>query len=83
MEKKIVDDLHDLNGKYGKITINHEWYGNQKIKGAFHIIDDGERVGIKIKSHEIFLWNNEVLAIKVNKNFALIKGGLMQIKIEV
>lgn len=78
-----IDDLYNLDGKNGKVTINHEWYGDQVIRGTFHIINDGERVGIKIGNHELFLWNYEVLDIKANKNFALIKGEFMRIKIEV
>ncbi len=37
MEKKIVNDLHNLNGKNGEITIHHDWYGNQKL-GEFSIL---------------------------------------------
>ena len=40
-------------------------------------------VGVKIENHELFLWNYEVLDIKANKNFALVKGEFMRIKIEV
>jgi hypothetical protein len=83
MEKKIVNDLHNLNGKNGEITIHHDWYGNQKIRGIFHIIDDGERIGVKLKDNEIFLWNNEITNIEVSGNCAMIKGESMQIKIEI
>lgn len=78
-----IDDLYNLDGKNGKVTINHEWYGDQVIRGTFHIINDRERVGVKIGNHELFLWDYEVLDIKANKNFALIKGEFMRIKIEV
>lgn len=82
MRNKIID-LHHLNGQNGKITINHEWYGNQKIRGSFHIINDGERIGVKVKDHEIFLYNNEIINISASENSVLIKGQLMQIKIEI
>ena len=82
MEKKNVDELHNLNGKNGEITIQHEWYGNQKAKGKFHIINDGGRIGVKIKDSEIFLWQNEITDIQVGERFALIKGELMQITIK-
>lgn len=83
MEKKIVNDLHNLNGKNGEITIHHDWYGNQKIRGIFHVINDGERIGIKVKDNEIYLYNNEITSIEINGNNALIKGKIMQIRIEI
>lgn len=83
MEKKNVNELHNLNGKSGEITIQHELYGNQRIKAKIHIINDGERVGVRIKNHEIFLWKNEIKDIQVMERFALIKGELMQITINI
>lgn len=83
MEKKIVNGLHNLNGKNGEIIIHHDWYGNQKIRGIFHIINDGERVGVKIGNHELFLWNYEITNIELNGNCAMINGEFMQIKIEI
>lgn len=78
-----INDLYNLDKKNGKITISHEWYGNQKIKGVFHVINDGERIGIKVKDNEIYLYNNEITSIEINGNNALIKGKIMQIRIEI
>lgn len=78
-----IDNLYNLDGKDGRITINHEWYGDQKIKGVVHIINDGERIGVKIKDNEIFLYNSEITDIELKENSVIIKGEIMQIKIEV
>lgn len=78
-----LSEIHNLEKMNGKIIIHHALYGNQKIVGNFHIINDGERVGVKVKNNELFLWENEITDIKVNGNCIIIQGEIMQIQIEV
>lgn len=66
--------------KNGVITVK-SIYGQDVYKAPIKIIDDGERIGVVIKGHDIFLYRNEVLCIVKKEDMLLIIGKSMRIKI--
>ena len=75
--------IFGLDGKNGTIKIKHKIYGNQEIKGKFSIIDDENRVGVKVRNSEIFLLRSEIANMNVSDNHALVQGDMMEIEIFV
>ena len=67
--------------KEATVRITHSIYGKQTVVGKIKFIDDGQRVGVKIGSHEIFLYTNEVRDIKIVDNKVSIIGDIMKIDI--
>ena len=75
------NNLAKFDEKEANIRISHRIYGKQLIKGKIKFIDDGQRVGVQIGTHEIFMYVNEVENIDVSKNKILIRGAIMEIEI--
>ena len=63
------------------IRISHGIYGEQTVAGSIKFIDDGQRIGVKIGSHDIFLYVNEVKNIEMNRDKISIIGDIMEIEI--
>lgn len=67
--------------KEATIRISHCIYGEQTVMGKIKFIDDGQRIGVKIGSSEIFLYTDEVRNVDVGDNRILIAGDVMRIEI--
>ena len=67
--------------KEANIRISHSIYGKQTVKGKIKLIDDGQRIGVQIGTHEIFMYVNEVENVEVSKNKIIIQGSIMEIEI--
>ena len=75
------NNLSIFGEKEANIRINHSVYGKQKVKGKIKFIDDGQRLGVQIGTHEIFMYVDEVENVNVSKNKVFIKGTIMEIEI--
>ena len=67
--------------KKANIRISHHIYGEQTVVGKIKFIDDGQRIGVKIGSHEIFLYSNEVRNLEAKDDRISIIGDIMEIEI--
>ena len=63
------------------IRISHSIYGKQTVVGKIKFIDDGQRIGVKIGSHEIFLYVDEIRNIDTRDDRIFIVGDIMSIEI--
>ena len=75
------NNLAIYENKEANIRISHNIYGKQTVKGKIKFIDDGQRIGVQIGTHEIFMYVNEVEDISVSKNKIIIQGSIMEIEI--
>ena len=75
------NNLAIFEDKEANIRISHNIYGKQTVKGKIKLIDDGQRLGVKIGTHEIFMYVNEIANVNVSKNKLLIQGSIMEIEI--
>lgn len=75
------NNLAIFSEKEANIRISHNIYGKQTVKGKIKFIDDGQRVGVQIGTHEIFMYVDEVEDVSVCKNKVVIKGPTMEIEI--
>ncbi len=66
--------------KNGVITVR-SIYGQDMYEAPIKIIDDGERVGVVIKGHDIFLYRNEILYVVKTEDMLRIIGQSMSIEI--
>ena len=75
------NNLAIFEEKEANIRISHNIYGKQTVKGKIKFIDDGQRIGVKIGTHEIFMYVDEVEDVNVSKSKVIIKGSIMEIEI--
>ena len=75
------NNLAIFEDKEANIRISHNIYGKQTVKGKIKLIDDGQRIGVQIGTHEIFMYVNEVDNVEVSKNKIIIQGSIMEIEI--
>lgn len=75
------NNLAIFEDKEANIRISHNIYGKQTVKGKIKFIDDGQRIGVQIGTHEIFMYVEEVEDVNVSKNKILIRGHIMEIEI--
>ncbi len=73
-------NFENYEGKNGVITIK-SIYGQDIYETQIKMIDDGERIGVVIKGHDIFLYRNEVLCVVKTEDMLHIIGKSMRIKI--
>lgn len=78
-----IKGLEKFEGKLCKIQTNHVLYGKQKIEAIIDVINDADKLGVRIKSQEIFLFNNEIKDVKISNEQITIIGDIMEIKITV
>lgn len=76
--EKIVSYFEE---REANIRISHSIYGEQTVVGKIKFIDDGQRIGVKIGSHEIFLYVDEVRSIETRNDRISIIGDIMNIEI--
>ena len=75
------NNLAIFEEKEANIRISHNIYGKQTVKGKLKFIDDGQRIGVQIGTHEIFMYVNEVEDVNVSKSKVVIKGSIMEIEV--
>ena len=73
-------NFENYEGKNGKITVK-SIYGQDIYETKIKMIDDGERVGVVIKGHDIFLYRDDVLCVVKTEDTLSIIGKSMSIKI--
>lgn len=71
--------FENFEGKNGVITVK-SIYGENVYETPIKMINDGERVGVVVRGHELFLYRDEILHI-IEDNGLLIVGQSMSIEI--
>jgi hypothetical protein len=71
--------FENFEGKNGVITVK-SIYGENVYETSIKMINDGERVGVVVRGHELFLYRDEILHI-IENNGLLIVGQSMSIEI--
>ena len=66
--------------KNGVVTVK-SIYGQDVYEAPINMINDGERVGVVIKGHDLFLYRNEIQDVVQTEDSLLIIGKSMSIKI--
>jgi hypothetical protein len=72
--------FENYEGRNGVITIK-SIYGQDVYEAPIKMINDGERVGVVIKGHDLFLYRNEIQDIVQTEDSLLIVGKSMSIEI--
>ena len=72
--------FENYEGKNGVVTVK-SIYGQDVYEAPIKMINDGERVGVVIKGHDIFLYRNEIRDVVKTEDSLLIIGQSMSIKI--
>lgn len=80
-----IKDLIELLKKTERnnvcIDIAHDLYGDQKIRCAFRLLNDEERLGFLIGEQEIYINKNEICNIGIKGNLIYFADKVMCIKI--
>lgn len=76
------NNICSFNEELVKVHIKHMIYVEQEIIGIITIINDDQRVGIKIREYEIFLFLNELKKIDYGDNYFKLIGDLMTIEVD-
>lgn len=71
--------FENFEGKNGVITVK-SIYGENVYETSIKMINDGERVGVVVRGHELFLYRDEILHI-IEGDGLLISGQSMSIEI--
>lgn len=71
--------FENFEGKNGVITVK-SIYGENVYETSIKMINDGERVGVVVRGHELFLYRDEILHI-IEGDGLLIVGQSMSIEI--
>lgn len=71
--------FENFEGKNGVITVK-SIYGENVYETPIKMINDGERVGVVVRGHELFLYRDEILHIMEGDGL-LIVGQSMSIEI--
>jgi hypothetical protein len=72
--------FENYEGRNGVITVK-SIYGQDVYEATIKMINDGERVGVVIKGHDLFLYRNEIQNIVQTEDSLLIVGKSMSIEI--
>ena len=72
--------FENYEGRNGVITVK-SIYGQDVYEAPIKMINDGERVGVVIKGHDLFLYRNEIQDIVQTEDSLLIVGKSMSIEI--
>lgn len=72
--------FENYEGRNGVITVK-SIYGQDVYETPIKMIDDGERVGVVIKGHDLFLYRDEIQNVVKTEDNLLIVGQSMSIKI--
>ena len=77
----LIEVLKKIEGKNVWINITHDLYGDQNIKCAFQLLNDGERLGFLVGEQEIYINKNEICNIGIKGNLVCFADKVMCIKI--
>ena len=77
MKNTTIFNLQNFDEQQGEIVLQHKLYGTQKIIGIIHIINDEEKLGVRIKDQEIFLWKDEIVEVEINEQTCSVYGEIM------
>ena len=72
--------FENYEGTNGVITVK-SIYGQDVYEAPIKMINDGERVGVVIKGHDLFLYRNEIQDTVQTEDGLLIVGQSMSIEI--
>lgn len=73
-----------LNGEKAKILLEHCLFDKQvHYCEELHIINDDERIGVRIKGSEIFVYKQDIKVLKAIDNIFVISDGRLTIIITV
>lgn len=72
--------FENYEGRNGVITVK-SIYGQDVYEAPINMIDDGERVGVVIKGHDLFLYRDEIQNVVKTEDNLLIVGKSMSIEI--
>ena len=70
----------NFEGRNGVVTVK-SIYGENVYDTSIKMINDGERVGVVVRGHELFLYRDEILHIIEEEDGLLIVGQTMTIEI--
>lgn len=73
-------NFENYEGKNGVITVK-SIYGQDIYETQINMIDDGERIGVVIREHDIFLYRSEILCVVKTEDMLRIIGKSMSIEI--
>ena len=72
--------FENFEERNGVITVK-SIYGENVYEAPIKMINDGERVGVVVRGHELFLYRDEILHILEAEDGLLIVGQSMSIEI--
>jgi hypothetical protein len=72
--------FENYEGRNGVITVK-SIYGQDVYEAPIKMINDGERVGVVIKGHDLFLYRDEIQNVVQTEDSLIIVGKSMSIKI--
>ena len=79
--KDIIEVLKKIEKKNVYINITHSLYGDQNIKCAFQLLNDGERLGFLVGEQEIYINKDAICDIGIKGNLVYFADEVMCIKI--
>ena len=72
---KFLENLGQLENKKTKVLLKHSLWGEQRFQTeALHIIND-ERVGIRFKGQELYVYKNSIKDFGVDVNRLWVTDG--------
>lgn len=80
--EKFIKELQKINGTKVIINTSHEWFGKEKYKCEFCLINDKTKLGFKLLGNEIYLLKTEIKSFNIIDKVFYIKDSLMEICIQ-
>ena len=69
-----------LNGVEAKVILKHSLFDSQRFYcHELQTIDDGEKIGLIIKNHEVFMYKQDVKVAEIDGNSYIISDGRLTI----
>lgn len=79
--RELIEELVGIEGKNVLINIGHKLYGDQNIKCAFHIINNGEHLGFSVNGQEIYIEKSKICNMGIKENLYYFSDEIMCLKI--
>ena len=79
--KDLIEALKKIERNNVCVDITHKLYGDQNIKCAFRLVNDGERLGFLVGEQEIYINKNEIRDFGIKGKLVYFADEVMCIKI--
>ena len=81
---EIFGQTEYFNGKKGKVMIEHQLWGTQVFRcERVDVINDGNRLGVTINDHDVYVNVDNIVLYKANNNMLVIADRTVQITVIV